>query len=247
MECIVLVVLALLCPTLGGKLPSNFQKCPMNDQLTECLKAVIPKVLAELANGSSKLGTPPLEPLVVPSISVQGTEGAVSLSEQSYKDLQIHHLTKMELKNVEASAHPDKFALDLDFLGKQIVTIGQYTLKGRILLLPIGGHGLANSTYGDVKIHVHMLAKPVQKNGKSHYSIEELTMTFDPGMAHSFYGNLIEGNEQLTAETNKVFNENWKEIVKEARPVYEEALAGVFKAYIQTIFSRVEIDDLFAK
>lgn len=46
---------------------------------------------------------------------------------------------------------------------------------------------------------------------------------------------------------NKFLNENWKEILGEVQPAFQEALGATFKEIATRLFTKVPYDDIFLK
>lgn len=59
------------------------------------------------------------------------------------------------------------------------------------------------------------------------------------------FDNLFNGDQALSDSTNRFLNENWKEILRELKPVLTEAIGGIYKAIGDPIFRKFPYEDLF--
>lgn len=79
---------------------------------------------------------------------------------------------------------------------------GNYIGKGRILLIPLGGEGLANFTFGDTKIHLDIMGGKKKINGEEHFDIvnAKASLDFAPGKnyldIHRLKGDLTLGKSK---------------------------------------------------
>lgn len=67
----------------------------------------------------------------------------------------------------EMKLHGPEFKLD-----------GPYIIHGRILVLPIQGHGMSNFTLSNPELHVKFTGKTQRKHNKVHLYTDDLRMTF---------------------------------------------------------------------
>lgn len=88
------------------------------------------------------MGIPVLDPLQVPLIAIKASENF----ELNLKDVVITGIGKMNIDdiNIDLNEH----SIEVKVSGDQLNLVGNYHIRGRIILLPIEGSGPAKITLG---------------------------------------------------------------------------------------------------
>ncbi|KAF4528888.1 hypothetical protein B566_EDAN017381 [Ephemera danica] len=111
----------------------------------------------------------------------------------------------------------DKLKLELRLFFPRLRIQSNYEVDGRVL---VTRKGLTYISLRDRKVNLN---------------IEGATMHFE---------NLFNGNKQLGDTTNRFFNENWRDIVNEIRPVLEETIAEVIHGIVRQVFDLFPLEQL---
>lgn len=75
---------------------------------------------------------------------------------------------------------------------------GDYTMEGRVLLLPVTGRGFANITLHGLKTKHELIGEPVQQNGETFMRIKKYNVKLEePKHMTIFFGNLFNGDVAL--------------------------------------------------
>lgn len=229
--------------TEAAKLPSNFGRCSKSDpNFKECLKINIEDAIHKLKDGSSELGLRPFEPLEIPELIIGEGKGPVNVA-QHFKNVKLHGLTGSLV--LESDVLFDRNLLTAKSITPELRLEADYSMKGRVLLLPIVGDGPCNVTLVNTKINHTLYCEPFEKKGKTYYNVKEYTVTLRPEKVIFKFDNLFDGDERLGAEINKVLNENWDEVFTDVREGYEKSFGLIFHGLANRVFTRVALKDIF--
>lgn len=61
------------------------------------------------------------------------------------------------------------------------------------------------------------------------------------------FDNLFNGDYLLGETINRFLNDNWKELLRETRPLVKKAVAAIYKAILQPFFVKYPYDDFFLR
>lgn len=121
----------------------SFNICKKNDpNLDKCLKTSIQEVIPHLSEGYPKLRIPALEPFELPSLEIdQGKGSTKSVNiDLKLKDVKITGLTGTVIDSLKVDVDNYRMTGKIAF-SKPIFINGQYTVNGKVLVLPITGNG----------------------------------------------------------------------------------------------------------
>lgn len=93
----------------------------------------------------------------------------------------------------------------------------------------------------------NITAKPVEKNGKTHFKADGQTTKVDVETIKFHLDDLFSGNPLLTENLNKVIDENANVLAEDVKPVIAETLSTLFLRYINGVNDRFPIDVLYPK
>ncbi|KAJ8930582.1 hypothetical protein NQ314_016594 [Rhamnusium bicolor] len=187
--------------------------------------------IVQLITGSTELGLKRFEPLDIPQLVIGEGKGPVNVA-QNFKDVKLHGLTGSKV--LAAKSITPELRLE-----------AHYTMKGRVLLLPIVGDGPCNVTLVNTKINHTLYGEPFEKKGKTYWNYKDYTVTLRPEKVIFKFDNLFDGDEKLGAEINKVLNDNWDEVFTDVRDGYEKSFGLIFHGLANRVFTRVALKDIF--
>lgn len=153
---------------------------------------------------------------------------------------------------------------EVDVKIPSLVLTGPYEIKGRVLVLPITGHGQSNLTLGklpaiksnwkhlklylfseNVDAKIKLLGHPETKDGEEYFHLTKVKLDFDITRLRVNFENLFNGDKALGDNMNLFINENWKEIFAEINQSIAEAISEVLLIAIQGPFSAIPYRKLF--
>lgn len=140
----------------------------------------------------------------------------------------------------------DKDRIRLKLYVPRLEMVSDYSMSGKILMLPITGRGQALGNYTDIDAIVTVQGERYQdrKTEKTHFRTTEFYVDFDVGHASIHLDNLFNGDETLADAMNLFLNDNWKTVAAEIKPALEETVSSLFKTFSNKIYSKYPLDVL---
>ncbi|XP_041972265.1 protein takeout-like [Aricia agestis] len=223
-------------------LPESFTRCRRDEQLNSCLKSAVPAALKLMKTGVPSLSVPALEPLRLAALAVQAGAGPVVIR-QEYRDIRLHGLTDSQLLTYKADLN--HYRLRTDSLTPKMEFIADYVMKGRILLLPIQGKGVANITLTNLLVKHDLIGEPVVRDGETYMHIREYRTRFVPKQVTLHFTDLFNGDKVLGDNMNMFLNANSELVFNELKESYEAGLSDLFKNVTNNIFDKVPMNQIF--
>ncbi|KAB0792590.1 hypothetical protein PPYR_14549 [Photinus pyralis] len=240
-----LLLVTVIVGVRALELPTDFQKCSRVDpQLNDCLISAIQLALPILVRGLPEFGIETIEPVKVPNMKIDSDEGSVHVV-QNYRNVRFQHLSKMKIEDVRAKITDDLFLVDVKVALKETTFQADYSLNGKVLIIPIYGAGNCTFTLKNTSIDLHLEGEFSHRDGTKYVTVERAKVNIDPAKVEINFNNLFNGDQRLGASVNGVLNENWQELFKDVKPHYEESLETVFKSFANLILEKVPYDELF--
>lgn len=72
----------------------------------------------------------------------------------------------------------------------------------------------------------------------------KIDFEFNPAKMSLNFENLFDGDKTLGKSVNEFINENWREILAELKPSYEQVFSTVFKDTVHRVFSRIPVKNI---
>ncbi|VVC40098.1 Haemolymph juvenile hormone binding [Cinara cedri] len=238
------VVAAIVNAAPSSKLPSGFIRCSKTDpNLGECLRDGLQKAIPHLAEGIPSLGIVKIDPLRILSLKINQGKGPVNIN-MSFTNIDIINLKYVQAKKVVYDVKNYHLHFET-FVPKSIIMEGDYEINGQVLVLPVVGKGKCKFTLDVSKYSGDVQLKPVVKKGTTYYEIANVKWTFVPTLLHIRMDNLFNGNKELSDNMNLFLNENWRELLQELQPAFEEVLGVAFGEIGKQFLDRVPENEIF--
>nr|CAD7595306.1 unnamed protein product [Timema genevievae] len=217
--------------------------CSRSDpKLNQCIMESVEILRPYLVTGIPELDIPSCEPLCIPQIVINQGKGAVSV-ESTYNNIKLYGPTNFALKYVKLDLDNDRvrIKLSLPFLHMT----ADYSLDGRILMLPITGSGKSHANYTDIDVSCNMLGEVIsKKDGKKHFNVKDFKVKFDIGHCSLHLGDLFHGDQELGDTMNMLLNDNWKNLAEEIKPTLENTISSLLKNMSNNIYRKYSLDEL---
>ncbi|XP_050540297.1 uncharacterized protein LOC126904935 [Daktulosphaira vitifoliae] len=224
-------------------LPYMLRVCHRSDpNLNDCVKESIEELRPYLAEGIPELFIPSCEPLFIPEVVMnQGNKGSVSV-QSIYRNIRVYGPSQFVLKSVKVDLEKEKIRIKvwLPFLRMT----ADYSIEGRILMLPISGAGLSEGNYTNIEANVVVQANTIQLKGKKHFNVQDVAIDFQIGHASIYLSDLFDGDTELGDAMNTFLNDNWRHVAQEFKPILEETIGDLFKKFANKLYHKFPKDDI---
>lgn len=188
---------------------------------------------------------PSIDPLHITALTIQQGRNSPITLKQEFKNILLTGISQTKL--VTYKPNLDKYILRTEGITPRVNLAGDYVMTGRILLLPIVGHGKANITMVDLKTVHELIGEPFTKKGETYIRFKEYNIKLIPARVYLNFENLFNGDRLLGNQMNRFMNENWELIFNELKGGYEETLSYVFKEVTNKLFTKVPMDRIFPR
>ncbi|XP_018570137.1 protein takeout-like isoform X2 [Anoplophora glabripennis] len=236
------VVAAASCLTDAKHLPAYIKPCKKADpNFRQCVIKSASETLPHIMKGDKEFKSPVLVPFKISEITISPSEQLTI----KLKDVTLRGLENAVVEDMNFDLEKKHVSAKLSF--KWISIEGEYEIDGRILVLPIKGHGPANISSDNLVVDFSFDYKLVTKqDGKEYFNtdinpIVSYTITDN----HFYFGNLFNGDKTLEEGTNKFLNEHWMEVYKDFQGAISETIKSVSADIIKTFISTVPYDEVF--
>ncbi|KAE8747576.1 hypothetical protein FOCC_FOCC005736 [Frankliniella occidentalis] len=122
---------------------------------------------------------------------------------------------------------------------------GQYSIKGKVLVLPINGDGHCHLKLADPVLRADIRGVPVKRGSETFFNVTTFAFTLETKKLSLNFENLFNGNKELGSTMNHFLNENSAEVLKELKPAISDGFGEVFKQIANRVFSKVPLDKIY--
>lgn len=200
-----------------------------------------------LRNGNAEFNLPSIDPYFIKYIESDTIGGAANfVLKSSIKDMNLIGFGNGVIKKVNTKFGKNNFAIRAE-AGNfgNVKLIGQYTMKGNILVLPIDGEGKCNVTMNNPTIFLEMRGKYFEKGNETYMNVTSFEVQLKPKKAQFNFENLFKNDKKLSNTINNFMNQNWELVVENLLPGYEKRLGIIFKDETNKIFNNVPMKKIF--
>ncbi|XP_023014640.2 protein takeout [Leptinotarsa decemlineata] len=223
-------------------LPKHFPNCHRLDpNLNQCLIKATEQVKPYMATGVPELNIPPLDPFLIPQITLEQGTSALNFK-ANLTNVLIHGMTDYTFTRFDFDVPNLQFFCDATL--KELHLEGDYTVTGKILLAPIVGSGKFNASVDSVNATVYQKVEEKMRKGATYILPVFTNTSIHVGGPKAKLEGLFDGNQELNQITNKVINDNVDELFEDLRPVLEKVLTNILE---DLLFKGFESQIPFAK
>ncbi|KAG5683805.1 hypothetical protein PVAND_013069 [Polypedilum vanderplanki] len=243
-----LVLLCLISIVEVKELPSGFEKCHQSDpKINSCLNIAIQNSLKILKLGIPSFNIPPIEPLKFDYIADDSSPSSTMSLNSVFKNAELQGLADSKIHKT-TTRFKNKFGLKSESFTKKLDFVGQYSMTGQILILPIRGEGFMNISLNELTTK-HELTGDFYKgsDGQSYINITNYRVKLLPKLVIFRFDNLFNGDKTLGTTMNNLLNDNWEIVFESLIPGYEKNFGDKFKEIANRLFSQVPFELIFPK
>ncbi|CAH2252414.1 jg2019 [Pararge aegeria aegeria] len=130
-------------------------------------------------------------------------------------------------------------------LSCHVELVGDYSLGGKLLMLPIQGQGRYKIRLQEIQVTVTMQVGERVAGGERYWTVRSWQHNADATQRVLYqFQNLFQGNKDMSDAVHKFANENWHRIFQEVAPPIVKAIITQIVAEITKLFERVPIRQL---
>lgn len=226
------------------KLPSFITPCKRdNPDIGKCWIEVVEQMRPHMKQGIPEMGIPPCDPLIIPKLELQQPQGTSVGFDATLTNLTFIGGLDFKMKNVKIDLEKGLFYMEINF--PTLKMSGDYTSRGKVLLITFEGEGKANGEYGNVTLFASYKDIKVDKNGKTHYLVGDKNTTVQVSTIKIHFDNLFKNNPAITENVNRLINENTEILFGEIKPIIEQTIGDLVTSVVDTVNERFSVDELF--
>ncbi|KAJ8970833.1 hypothetical protein NQ317_000706, partial [Molorchus minor] len=216
--------------------------CKRGDpNFNECVKQHAVAAIPSLLKGDKEFKIPNLVPFHIDSILLKPSDN-LSIK---MKNIVLRGLETAEVRNIIFDLEKKHAHAQLAF--KKIVLDGEYNIDGRILVVPIMGHGPANIVSDNFVVDYSFDYDLVKKeDGKEYIDPNIRTTTeYTSQKNHYQFDNLFNGDKILGDRINEFLNEHQAELHEDLKGSLSEVINSVVTSILKSIIATVPYDEVF--
>ncbi|XP_012275264.1 circadian clock-controlled protein [Orussus abietinus] len=234
-------LLVVVSAALAIDVPDFIHVCKRSDPNIEaCITESVEKLRPYLKTGVPEYNIPSLEPLLLNELVASEGSGLRITA----KNVHAYGASDFIVRRLKIDLDHLRFAVDVDL--PHLYIDGQYSIDGRVLLLPIRGsgplYGNFSAATGAVKLKGELRK---DKEGLDHLHFEEFRMKISIGKGSLRLENLFGGERALGDVVNGAINSNFDSFIKELQPLIEHALSEAFVEISNRIVNPFTYEQLF--
>ncbi|XP_069682372.1 circadian clock-controlled protein daywake-like isoform X2 [Periplaneta americana] len=218
--------------------PEFLKTCWKNDpEFDKCSTRQVQEIFDNIQHGFPSLGMMSLEPLHIPEVKLlQGGDGPVSLN-ASMVDVKVTGLSKVTIICNKVNFETYGFTTELQIPRLRIE--GVYTLNGKILVLPLTGHGDAWLEPEDLDIMAYVDVTRREEDGVQFFKINKVGVQFTIGKLALRLNNLYNGLKTLEDSTNEYLNKNWRPVADSLKPILSRTVSDILLDILSKVFDNI--------
>uniref|UniRef100_A0A1A9WGV7 Haemolymph juvenile hormone binding protein n=1 Tax=Glossina brevipalpis TaxID=37001 RepID=A0A1A9WGV7_9MUSC len=219
---LIIGLIGSMCAFLKAEFPNDPKPCNYGD--------------SECDNSINMLS---IDPLITDKIRInQGAENPVNI-DITFSNSKVYGLSTSVAHDIKGFGKDLKTKHEIFFkVPGSISLIGDYIVKGKVLILPLQGEGKSNMTLVEPECRISFIGGSVEKDGNIYMKPEKFHMHVNIKRSIYNFENLFNGDKALGDNMNKFLNENWKDIFDETKDSISKEFGVVVKHVIEQVFAK---------
>ncbi|XP_017780979.1 PREDICTED: protein takeout [Nicrophorus vespilloides] len=217
------------------------KKCYKSDpEVNECLKRSSNYLIANMRQGIPELNMYEPEPIIIDEIGIalgNGPDGYRA----SFRNIKAYGVSNLTITAVRSDIESNQF--QFTFYIPHISARALYESTGVLILVQATGGGSYWGEYEGVKAKVYIKAKPVDYQGKTFLSLQQIKMDFSVKDIKMGVENVHNGNSVIQAALNLFINSNAQDLLKEMKPDLKKKLLMIMKNFVENLFSNIPYNE----
>uniref|UniRef100_A0A182IM11 Uncharacterized protein n=1 Tax=Anopheles atroparvus TaxID=41427 RepID=A0A182IM11_ANOAO len=241
-----LILLALGLPLTSGETPFDtkpdfIKTCRFDDPKfiacsTDSVQGLFDKLVTGI-EGLEHVGT--IDPMKISKIRILQGDGPVSVNASLSKVVVTGFSSTKVVRNVVSNKD---YGWETHIRLPKMRLEGNYHMQGRILVIPLNGHGKCWFEPSGMDIIMRTTTTLYQKNGHVFYNVTATKVDYTISGLRLHMGNLFEGVKVLEDSTNQYLNDNWRPVSEALKPIIAKTIEDILLAIMQNIFNQIPAD-----
>ncbi|KAJ8723087.1 hypothetical protein PYW08_002999 [Mythimna loreyi] len=208
---------------------------PCHEKDAECLQASAQAAVPLLAAGVPSMGIAVMDPMHVKQVKT--SQAGLDMDFRNTNVTGLRHCKVLDLKR---NGH----LTNLD-LKCSVVMRGDYTLGGKLLIMPIEGSGRYSIKIHDIVVKIQFHVDVVPRDGDTYWVVKSWKFNTDVQKGvHFMFKNLFNGNKQLSDAVHQFANGNWKDIFQEVAPPIVKVIVSKLVEESTKLFDKMPLKKL---
>ncbi|KAJ6635873.1 Protein takeout [Pseudolycoriella hygida] len=224
--------------------PNSIARCKYAD--VKCIENAINNVIKSSTGGIPEIDLRSIDPLYIGKTSLEqgASTGPVNIKVRmkNANMLGVKHLVIDKIVGFEKDPNKSKF--EIHGFCPSVRIVGTYQISGKVLVVPVNGHGLANISLYDNSIKMEFLTRTERKADGEYLIIDDILYECDSKRMTLKFENLF-NDPVISASMNSFFNENQDILYKELKQSMNRIFGNIIKKRIQQVFRKFPYRDFF--
>ncbi|XP_037943658.1 uncharacterized protein LOC119676491, partial [Teleopsis dalmanni] len=206
----------------------GFTKCSTNSiqKLIDQLIIGIPEITATFG---------PFDPMHVKNIIFKQDSTEAASIRANLTNVFVKGFSKMKIKQSKVSKKD--FSWDTKIFLPKMRMDADYTMEGKILLIPLQGKGTIFIEIENLDIYMHTITQLYEKGGFTFDNITNINVDLNMTRVRTHLTNLFNGaSKEVEDSTNKFFNDNWRDFYEALKPIIVETVEGILYDVMSKVF-----------
>ncbi|CAH1175609.1 unnamed protein product [Phaedon cochleariae] len=186
-----------------------------------------------------RLGLARMNPLELTLVELNGADDF----HLAIKNIKVYGLETVEVAKFDVNFERQK--AHVISRASPVVILGDYKMNGHLMIFPLNGHGLVNITLVEGLYDYELEWTMENRNGAEYAKIIKSSYDYQLGNMIYNFTNLMNGDERLSLELNKVLNDNWRVVNEELKNSIQKTLLTIHDNLFSMIFSHIPFRELF--
>lgn len=225
--------------------PDNLRTCQIFDSdFVSCSTESVQQLFNLVLSGIDDLNNlPTLDPMKIKKIQILQGNGPVNINASLVK-VTIRGFERVQV--LESRVSPKDFSWNTKFILPKMRLDGIYDLNGRILIIPLRGHGKIWMEATNMNMTLKTQTKLYEKDGHIFYNVTGIKVNYELSGLKLNLENLFDGIKALEESTNQYLNENWRPASDALKPIVAQTIEEILLEILQKIFHFIPADYLIS-
>ncbi|KAK3912599.1 Protein takeout [Frankliniella fusca] len=189
--------------------------------------------------GMPEIGIVPMDPLNVTEVRIFQGDGPVNVNAK-LNNVKIVGFSGAKIESNTVDPKTYSFVTKLRIPKLRID--GEYTLRGRVLLLPLQGHGTCWFEPRNLDVTSSQDLGVVYRDGQRFFDMKDVRVDFKLGGLKMRMNNLFDGLRSLEETTNTYINSNWRPVAESLHPILTKTIEDILYLVLKQLFDSVPAD-----